>query len=50
MALMDAISRPFGGEHTSRSCMLAAAAKGPTQIPQKVGSKQGAGRMEDERS
>ena len=27
MATMDASSRPFGGDHTSRSCMLASVAK-----------------------
>ena len=27
MAMVDAFSRPFGGEHTPRSCMLASVGK-----------------------
>ena len=37
MANTDAISRPFGGEHTPRSCMLASVAKVPHKTHRKWG-------------
>ena len=48
MAIMYAISRPFGGKHTPRSSMLASVAKVLHQNKQKVVSEQGDGRMGDE--
>ena len=44
-AIMDAIVRPIGGEHTPRSCMLTSVAR-VLHRTQEVGSKQGDGRME----
>ena len=49
MAITDASSRPFGGELTPRSCMLASVAKVLHKNSQKVVSEQGDGRMDDER-
>ena len=48
MATADAISRPFGGEHTPRSCMLASVAKVSRKNTQKKVSEQGDGRMDEE--
>ena len=39
MAIVDAISRPFGGEHTPRSCMLASVARDLQETHRKWGTK-----------
>ena len=48
MAIAYAISRPFVGQHTPRSCMLASVAT-ILHETQKVRSEQGDGRMGDGR-
>ena len=48
MAIMDAISRPFGGEHTE-IVHVGICGQSAKQNTQKVGSEQGDGKMDDER-
>ena len=48
-AISEAILRPFGGQHTPRSCMLTSVAKVQHRTHRKVGSKQGDGRMDGKR-
>ena len=49
MAILYAIPRPFGGEHTASSCMLASVAKVSLKTHRKVVSEEGDGKMGDER-
>ena len=48
-AIAEAISRPFAGIHTPRTCMLASVASVFVQNIQEVGSEQRDGRMGDGR-
>ena len=49
MAIVDAISRPFGGKHAPRSCMLTSGANILHKNTQKVVSEHRDGRMGDGR-